>query len=380
MRAFPLRLPSGLRYWTVLDDNLVPVEIADRFLRHQRLGKDRAELTTRTYAGSVALYLRWCELSGRRWQDAPGELALFMLWLRYGTADRPELEGVPRVVRGERRVNQVLVAVRAFLRFAVSVGEAPASIIPQLYELADSRDLPAEARPEHGGLTYRLAAHHRLTEPQWPPRRASDEEIVALVAACRSARDRLIVLLMARAGLRRGEVAGLRRSDVHLLPDNAPTGCRVSGAHLHVVRRENSNGAWAKSRRPRVVPLDGMVVQALDQYACERGRCGPAEESDFLLVNLFRGVIGAPMRPDAITELVEALARRAGLERRVSPHMARHAFASNISDAGGSLDEVQELLGHASIVMARHYVQPDTSRLRAAVERVGSPRGEAEAR
>jgi transposase-like protein len=66
----------------------------------------------------------------------------------------------------------------------------------------------------------RLRAEHRLHEPETPVDRASDEEIVALVKACRSARDRLIVLLMARAGLRRGEVAGLRRSDLHLLVDN----------------------------------------------------------------------------------------------------------------------------------------------------------------
>ena len=45
-----------------------------------------------------------------------------------------------------------------------------------------------------------------------PVERAADADIAAVVIACRSARDRLIVLLMARAGLRRGEVAGLRRS------------------------------------------------------------------------------------------------------------------------------------------------------------------------
>ena len=76
---------------------------------------------------------------------------------------------------------------------------------------------------------------------------------------------------MARAGLRRGEVCGLRRSDVHLLADSRPLGCEVARAHLHVVRRDdNPNGAWAKSRRQRAVPLDFLVVQAFDTYALER--------------------------------------------------------------------------------------------------------------
>src|SRR5512140_2019691 len=99
-----------------------------------------------------------------------------------------------------------------------------------------------------------------LPPPGTPVDRASDEQVVALVKACRSARDRLIVLLMARAGLRRGELCGLRRSDVHLLLDSRPLGCQTGRAHLHVARRDNPNGAWAKSRRQRTVPLDFLVV------------------------------------------------------------------------------------------------------------------------
>src|SRR6266478_9839943 len=120
-------------------------------------------------------------------------------------------------------------------------------------------------------MAWRLRARHRLREPETAVDRASDEEIVALLRACRSARDRLIVLLMARAGLRRGEVCGLRRSDVHLLLDSRALGCETARAHLHLVRRDdNPNGAWAKSRRQRAVPLDFLVVRALDTYAFER--------------------------------------------------------------------------------------------------------------
>ena len=53
------------------------------------------------------------------------------------------------------------------------------------------------------------------------------------------------------------------------------------------------------------------------------------------------------------------------------PHALRHSFASNVLDAGGSIDEVQELLGHASISSSQVYLHPAPQRLRAAVERVG---------
>ena len=58
MRAFPVTLPSGARYWTVLDDELCVVPQADGFLRQVRFGRDGSELTTKAYAGAIALF--WC--------------------------------------------------------------------------------------------------------------------------------------------------------------------------------------------------------------------------------------------------------------------------------------------------------------------------------
>ena len=83
MRAFPVRLPSGARYWTVLDEDLVVVAVADGFLRHVRFGRDGAESTTKSYAYSIALFLRWCARTGRSWQAGAEQLALFMTWLTY---------------------------------------------------------------------------------------------------------------------------------------------------------------------------------------------------------------------------------------------------------------------------------------------------------
>ena len=227
-------------------------------------------------------------------------------------------------------------------------------------------------------MRWRMRARHRLHEPETPVDRASDAEIVALLRACLSARDRLIVLLMARAGLRRGEVCGLRRSDVHLLADSRPLGCEVARAHLHVVRRDdNPNGAWAKSRRQRVVPLDFLTVRASDTYALERMTVCGAAGGDFLLVNLFRAPVGAPVRPGAIGDLLAAASRRAGLAAAVTPHQLRHAFGSSAADAGCGIDVVADLLGHASVSSSQVYLHPDPARLRAAVDAVPSPREQA---
>jgi len=387
MRAFPVVLPSGARYWTVLDEDLAVVPVADGFLRQVRFGRDGAESTTKSYAHSIALFLRWCERTGRTWQAGAGQLGLFMTWLTHagpaawggGGSEGMVLAGPGSTpARGARRVNGVLTAVRGMVVHAVAAGQAGRDLVALLYEVADDRDLPGAARAEDGRMGWRMRARHRLHEPQAPVNRASDEEIVALLRACLSARDRLIVLLMARAGLRRGELCGLRRCDVHLLADSRALGCEIARAHLHVVRRDdNPNGAWAKSRRQRAVPLDFLTVRASDTCALERMTICGAAGGDFLLVNLFRAPVGAPMRPGAIGDLLAAASRRAGLAAAVTPHQLRHAFGSSAADAGCGIDVVADLLGHASVSSSQVYLHPDPGRLRAAVDAVPSPREQA---
>src|SRR5258708_16413646 len=77
MRAFPVRLPSGARYWTVLDEDLGVVGVADSFLRQVRFGRDGAGSTTKSYANSIALFLRWCARTGRRGRGGVGAFGVF---------------------------------------------------------------------------------------------------------------------------------------------------------------------------------------------------------------------------------------------------------------------------------------------------------------
>jgi len=145
-----VRLPSGASYWTVLDDELVVVTVADEFLRHLRFGRDGAESTTKAYAIGIALFLRWCARSGRSWQAGVEQFGLFMTWLAHAGPPVSGMDppapggallagpGAPRV-RGERRINAVLCAVRAMVVHAVAAGQASGHLVPLLYEMGAAR-------------------------------------------------------------------------------------------------------------------------------------------------------------------------------------------------------------------------------------------------
>jgi integrase/recombinase XerD len=154
VRAFLVKLPSSVRYWTVVDDGYRVVRVADGYLQHLRLGRDAAESTTKSYAEALALYLRWCEQGSRDWRAAAERLGGFITWLRH-TSGGP---GAPLAgpglgdVRGPGRVNRILSVVRGFIRHAVAIGEAPAAVLAVLYDVTDDRHLPVEVRGEAAGL------------------------------------------------------------------------------------------------------------------------------------------------------------------------------------------------------------------------------------
>ncbi len=371
-RSLRIVLPGGLAYWTVVNDGYEIVEAPDAFLRDLRFGADRTESTTKLYASELALFLDWVARSERDLERAARELSRFVLMLRTTTISRRG-RGFGEV-RSAGRINHVLSVVREFYKHAVAHRRVDAAVMAVLYEVGDDRFLPAELRAEDGGLRYRVRPRHKLRATRvGTPRVAGQDEWEALLEAAGCWRDRFLLVLLWFSGLRIGEALGLRRSDLHLMASAAGLGCAVPGPHLHVVPRDNPNGAAAKSRRERVVPLAQYVVSYYDLYLDERERCREAEDCDFVFVNLFGEPLGAPMRYGRVAQLFGSLSARAELGRRVTPHMLRHAAGTALMEAGG-LDVTQALLGHASITSTQIYLHPTRGRQREAVDRIAALR------
>lgn len=326
-------------------------------------GAGRSPQTQRAYIPRIAWYLNWCTEYGTDWRTVGlGELARFKFFIERTPT------GAGRA-RSGKTVNAVLTAVFEFLRFCATHGHVPSDTVARLSEPRFLRHRPAGFDPGEGGQ-YLLVKARILKAPEHeqPPATVDVEQLASAVATARTYRDAFLVMLLVRSGVRIGEALGLRREDMHFLPNSKSIGCSVPGAHLHVVpRSDNANGARAKSGRSRVVPVTDEVIHAYRDYLVERDRLSD-DVCDFVFVNLTGSHAGRPMSYSNTKQVLERMGNRAGL--RLRPHMLRHTAATTWTRAGVPPDVVQELLGHASAASTAVYQHATNDDLRAAVDRI----------
>ncbi len=333
--------------------------------------RDCSVNTERVYAGRVAVYLSYCRSQGLDWANPGfGNLARFLRWLvgepLPARGGRPV--GAPRF-RSKMTANQIMTSVCEFLRFGVRYGWVSPAIVGQLTEPKFLSFVPPGFDPgEDGQFRSVRAKEIRFTVGREPHKLFTHEQFALLVAAATNARDRFFVAVAGATAMRIGETLGLRREDLHLLGSSRSLGCAVPGAHLHVRRRMNQNGALAKSRTPRSIPVTEPVVDLYADYVFERDRVPQAAANDAVFVNLFREPLGRAMSYPNANQLFERLLRRAGLQGHL--HMLRHMTATAWMRSGVDRDVVQALLGHVSPVSMDPYLHASDQDKRAAVERV----------
>jgi integrase/recombinase XerD len=172
----------------------------------------------------------------------------------------------------------------------------------------------------------RLPRHHILV-PQELPRPMAEDEVVALFRVIDALRDRTMFLLMLRCGLRVGEVSSLPWSAIDL--------------GQGTVRIDNSKG-----HVDRVVYLAPDVAKALRQW---QGRQAAAQ---YVFPSR-----GTSLTARQIRNLMTGYLKLAGITKSYSPHSLRHTFATQLLNAGASLEVVKELMGHRSLDMTLRYTQ-----------------------
>jgi integrase/recombinase XerD len=179
-----------------------------------------------------------------------------------------------------------------------------------------------------------------------------------LLDACTHLRDRFLLALMFETGMRIGQCLGLTHADLS-----------VEDGTLQIVpRTDNPNGARAKMRSSKTIPLPESLLHLYTDYLVHE-LCALEIEAlpDFVFVNLFEGEIGHPMTYAAVRSLCKRLARKTSIP--FTPHMFRHTRATTwIKEDQVPLPVVSRLLTHTSIQTTNDiYLQLTPEDLRAAL-------------
>ncbi|MBI2370679.1 MAG: site-specific tyrosine recombinase XerD [Deltaproteobacteria bacterium] len=277
-------------------------------------------------------------LAGHTLQAYRRDLGKYLVHLRRqgrGDPARATRRDVQEFLAGLRRAGlrqasclRALAAVRTFYRFL-------------LQERAITESPAAEVRG--GRRTGRL------------PYTLSLPEVEALLAqpdrSARGLRDAAMLELLYATGLRVSELCGVRLEDLDL-----------TVGYLRV---------WGKGGRERVVPVGEAALDRVRGYLAQ-GRSRLARLGSPPVLFLSR--LGGRLSRQQCWAMLRAYGMKAGVRRRLTPHVLRHSFATHLLERGADLRAVQAMLGHADIGTTQVYTHVSAEHLRR-VHRQYHPRG-----
>lgn len=291
------------------------VELKRQFLEYLEIERGRSVKTVENYDRYITKFLEFSKVKNP--SDLTEELVReFRLFLnrQAGTKVGGRVETMKR-----RTQNYYLIALRAFLKFMRKRGVS--SLSPERIELAKV--------PER---SLDLISPTELARLINSPAKDSLE----------GKRDRAILELFFSTGLRVSELCALSIDDVDLTRDEFS----VRG----------------KGDKVRVVFLSDDAKTAIREYLVSRK---DMDDALFIRYGKKANVGDEPrITPRAVQRLLKKYAATAGITRKVTPHVLRHSFATDLLSNGADLRSVQALLGHANIGTTQIYTHVTDSHLR----------------
>lgn len=238
---------------------------------------------------------------------------------------------------GENSVGQIEAEdVRAFLEHHRARGLSPFTIRRHLAILSGLFKWLGEA--DVGLLQENPAAGIQAPRlPKVKPKALAQEDVEALLLAADKAkakrRARALLLFLLDTGCRASELCGVEMGDVDLRTGKVLVTGKGSKQRFVYLGKRARSAVWlyVKDERPEPARVDSE--------------------------HLFLTVRGYPLSRHTLKDIVKRLAARVGLRSKVSPHRFRHTAAINHLRNGMDLVSLQHLLGHASVVTTRGYLE-----------------------
>jgi len=179
----------------------------------------------------------------------------------------------------------------------------------------------------------------------FPAQVLTTEEVAAIIAACSATaptgiRNRALLTLLYRSGLRVSEAVGDKRRDIPAL--------KAADLSLtaHSIRVLHGKGDKATTRGFHPSATDA-VARWMDTRKAMGIRGGP----------LFCTLNGGPIYAQYVRLMLARNAASAGVDKRVHPHALRHTFAWELEQAGVPVSVISELMGHSSIAVTARYLK-----------------------
>lgn len=153
-------------------------------------------------------------------------------------------------------------------------------------------------------------------------------------------RDKTMVLVMYSAGLRVSELINLEKRSINF--------------------EEKLITLKGKGNKERFVPLNYIALEYLNNYLSQNKNNKVFSKSKYLFINKKDG---KPLTRQYFFVELNKYAKRAGIDKKISPHTLRHSFATHLLENGADLRVVQELLGHSKIETTQIYTHLSTKKI-----------------
>jgi integrase/recombinase XerD len=282
-------------------------ELLDEFVDHLWLEDGLARNTLDSYRLDLAQFSEWLiKVEGK-------DLA------KVEQADIQQYLAVKFPISKPRSISRLIASLRRFYRFALRENKISADPTLQI----ESPKLPRSL-----------------------PKSLSEEDVESLLDApdlnqSLGLRDRAMLEILYASGLRVSELVGLKVTEV--------------GLNEGVIR------VTGKGSKTRLVPMGEEAVEWIAKYLKESR---PVILQKRLSDSLFVTQRGEAMTRQAFWYLIKRYAVIAGINKSLSPHVLRHAFATHLLNHGADLRVVQMLLGHADISTTQIYTHVARERLK----------------
>src|SRR5262249_11281232 len=261
MRVQRVIMPeSGRESWTLLGDDLAPVEPVERFLAFSAsVGKSPS--TVKAYAQDLKDWWAYLSRHGLGWQSVTLEdVAGFVAWLRLPPEARDGRVAVLPTVEhhcSAASVNRKLAALTSFCEFHARHGVDLAGLLVRM-QPAGHRRSATSYRPFLHHVTKNKPERQRAIKLKTSPPRPrvlTVKQVQAILDACDHLRDRLLFAVLLDTGVRIGEALGLRHEDMG-----------IAEREVTVMPRDNDNLARAKAGRSRVIPASPELMRLYADY------------------------------------------------------------------------------------------------------------------